>query len=77
MNIIYTKEAEKFLDTQTEKQTFGIRKAISSLPGGDIKRLRGIENAYRLRVGNVRVLFEKNVEAIHVIKIDNRGDVYK
>jgi len=47
------------------------------LPAGDVRKLKGIENGYRLRIGSVRVLFEKIGETISVIKIDNRGDVYK
>lgn len=73
----YTKQAESFLEKQTERQTARIKQAVSNLPAGDVKKLKGIENAYRLRVGSVRILFEKDGNVIHVIKIDNRGDVYK
>jgi len=73
----YTKQSEAYLDKQTEKQAQRIRSAISSLPAGDVRKLKGIENGYRLRIGNVRVLFEKIRNKITVIKIDNRGDVYK
>ena len=77
MEIDYNKQAEDYLEKQTEKQATRIKRAVNSLPAGDVKKLKGIENGYRLRIGNVRVLFEKNGEQIHVIKIDNRGDVYK
>jgi len=77
MEVDYTRQAEAYLEKQTEKQTERIKKAISSLPSGDVKKLKGIDNGYRLRVGNVRILFEKEGDIIHVIKIDNRGDVYK
>ena len=73
----YTKQAEAYLAKQTKKQETRIKKAIESLPAGDVRKLKGIENGYRLRIGNVRVLFEKIGETISVIKIDNRGDVYK
>ena len=73
----YTKQAETYLDKQTKKQSARIKRAINALPSGDIKKLKGIENGYRLRVGSIRVLFEKDGDKIHVVKIDNRGDVYK
>ena len=73
----YTKQAEDYLNKQPEKHATRIKRAVSALPAGDVKKLKGIENGYRLRIGSVRVLFEKNGEQIHVIKIDNRGDVYK
>ena len=77
MDVDYTKQAEICLDKQTEKQMIRIKRAINLLPVGDVKKLKGIENGYRLRVGSVRVLFEKDGDKIHIIKIDNRGDVYK
>jgi len=73
----YSKQAEAYLDKQTEKQALRIRDAVDALPAGDVKKLKGIENGYRLRIGSVRVLFEKIGNKITVIKIDNRGDVYK
>jgi mRNA interferase RelE/StbE len=77
MEADYTKQAKDYLDEQTEKQAARIRRAIGALPAGDVKKLKGIENGYRLRVGNVRVLFEKDDGKVHVFKIDGRGDVYK
>jgi mRNA interferase RelE/StbE len=65
------------LGKQTEKQGARIKRAISTLPAGDVKKLKGIDGGYRLRVGSVRVLFEKESDKIHVIRIDSRGDVYK
>jgi mRNA interferase RelE/StbE len=73
----YTGQAEDYLEKQTDKQATRIKRAINALPAGNIKKLKGIENGYRLRVGSVRVLFEKDGDNVHVFKIDNRGDVYK
>jgi mRNA interferase RelE/StbE len=77
MEADYTNQAEDYLDKQTKKQAVRIKKAVNALPAGDVKKLKGIENGYRLRVGNVRILFEKDGSKIHVFKIDNRGDAYK
>lgn len=34
-------------------------KALKELPEGDIKKLKGYKDFYRLRVGNIRIIFEK------------------
>jgi mRNA interferase RelE/StbE len=77
VNPTYSKQAESYLDKQTEKQAARIKKAINELPSGDVKKLKGIKNGYRLRVGSVRILFEKGGDNINIIRIDNRGNVYK
>ena len=77
MNPTYSNQADDFLNKQPTKKSERIKKAINNLPAGDVRKLKEIRNGYRLRVGNVRVLFEKDGNKIHVIKIDNRGDVYK
>ena len=50
--------------------------AINSLPLGDVKKLQGVDG-YRLRVGDFRIIFNKNGEVLLIEKIDNRGQVYK
>ena len=77
MDIIYSKQPEAFISKQTEQQAARIKKAINALPAGDIKKVAGYKGIYRLRVGNVRILFEKTNTEIHVIEINNRGQVYK
>ena len=77
MDVDFTKQAEDYLHKQTDRQAARIRRAVNALPIGDVKKLKGIDNGYRLRVGNIRILFEKDGGRIHVFKIDNRGDVYK
>lgn len=47
---------------------------------GDIKRLQGAEERYRLRVGDWRVIFSIRDGEIHVMEILNvlpRGEAYK
>lgn len=73
-----TKRAEKFIkkqDTNTQKR---IIEAILKLPKGDMKKLKGIDDIYRLRVGDFRVLLEKNDDNLIIIVIDvgNRGQIY-
>lgn len=77
--IRFEKAAEKFLRKQTPKTQENLLKAIHKLPEGtDIKRLKGY-NLYRMRVGNVRVIYsvQEEVKIIMIENIDNRGDIYK
>jgi len=79
--IEFKKAAIKFLESQSKQQQARILKAIYKLPSnGDIKKVVGSTmNLYRLRVGNIRIVYEiKDDElVIIVINIGNRGDIYK
>ena len=84
MNYRYNirKKAMKFIQKQEKKQQKRILKAIYALPNGDVCKMSGEENLYRMRVGGYRVLFEMNAEAafvtlIDVTDADNRGQIYK
>ncbi len=73
----YSKQAIKFLkkqDTTTKKR---IVSAIEALPSGDVKKLQGTTSGYRLRVGDFRIIFDKDGNIIYIEKIENRGQVYK
>jgi len=78
-NIKLTKKAEKFIKKQDKDTQKRLIKAIVELPEGDIKKLKGLDEIYRLRVGDFRVIFEKNDNELIVIVIDigNRGQIYK
>lgn len=77
------KKAMKFIQKQEMKQQRRIITAIYKLPSeGDVKKMKGEDNLYRLRVGDYRVLFEmlpqdKTLILIDVTHADNRGQVYK
>lgn len=77
--ISITKKAEKFIKKQDTNIQKRIIKAILELPKGDIKKLKGIDDVYRLRIGDFRVLFEKYDDKFIIIVIDvgNRGQIYK
>ena len=75
--ITYKKCALKFLQKQNKKFANKIMQMINKIPQGDIKRLKGYNNLYRLRIGPIRVLFSINDNSIFIENIDNRGDVYK
>ncbi len=44
---------------------------------GDIKKLQGIENGYRLGVGDLRVLLSIEDDTIYIDNIIPRGQAYK
>lgn len=74
--IQYSKQAIKFLKKQDYNTRNRIVSAINSLPSGDVKKLQGAKG-YRLRVGDFRVLFDRDGNIIYIEKIENRGQVYK
>lgn len=74
--IRYSKQAQKFLAKQEQSVRRRLEAAIQALPAGDVKKLRE-QPYYRLRVGGFRILFDRDGTVILVIKIDNRGQVYK
>ncbi len=78
MNIRLSKQAEKFLKNTNEPIKGRIIKGIKNIPNGDIKPLKGVENKYRLRIGDYRVVYTKNSNEIYEIyKIQKRNDIYK
>jgi len=74
----YSKQANKFLDSQDDDTYNRIKSAVRKLPMGDVKKLQGYKDKYRLRVGSFRVIFKRiGQNMYHVEAIDNRGQVYK
>lgn len=76
MEIQYSKQAVKFLKKQDMVTRRLIVNAISLLPFGDVKSLRG-RNGYRLRVGDFRIIFDKQGNILYIERIDSRGRIYK
>lgn len=72
-------KALKFIEKQDKVQRIRIYKAIYNLPNGDIKKLAGCKNEYRLRVGDYRIIYELNQNELVIIvtRADNRGQIYK
>ena len=74
------KPARKFIQKQPPAQQKRILTALYKLPDeGDIFPMRGKANQYRVRIGTYRAVYnlDKDVLTVTVIKVDNRGDVYK
>jgi mRNA interferase RelE/StbE len=81
MKVVLEKQAAKYLESLDAVMKRRITEALKNLadepPAGDIKRLQGQEAAYRLRIGNYRILFKDKVTCIAVYKIGPRGQIYK
>ena len=86
MKITLTKQAQKFLN-KVERSDYKLycrlKSAVDSIPEllrnrqGDIKQLIGEKGLYRLRVGNVRIIFRLEFPAELIVEeIDFRGNIY-
>lgn len=77
------KKAMRFIEKQQPKQQKRILKAIYDLPlAGDIKKMKGEDDLYRLRVGDFRLLFElkpksNTITLVSITDADSRGQIYK
>lgn len=75
----FTRTTEKFLQKAEKKNKEKILHKLKLLADGcntlDIKALIGIDNVYRLRVGDYRVIYTQHFDIL--IKIGHRKDVYR
>ena len=77
--ITYSAPAIEDLDTFTTKQSAGLVKKIARLADGlhgDIKRLKEFDPAYRLRMGDYRILFDVEGREIIIRRIKHRREAY-
>ena len=77
--LVIDKAALKFILKQPPQARSRLIQAISKLPEGDIIKMSGKFDIYRLRVGSYRIIYvaDNNALIIKVIEAGNRGDVYK
>lgn len=76
---IIKKPAKKFIDGLPENERRRIVDAIERLPdSGDIKRLQGHSDLYRLRVGAYRIIYtvDNGQFVIYIVDAGNRGQIY-
>jgi mRNA interferase RelE/StbE len=82
-SVLYKKSAEKELLSLPKEAALKIRKAINLLAANPYpkgyKKLAGHFNAYRIRIGNYRVIYsiENKELLIIVIKIAHHKEVYR
>jgi mRNA-degrading endonuclease RelE of RelBE toxin-antitoxin system len=90
MKVVLDKQPTKYLRKLDISEYKRIDEALEKLslepPEGDITKLQGEEKAYRLRVGDRRILYKVKVRDtsdgntenyIAIYKIASRGQVYK
>ncbi len=80
MKFLYSRTSIKYLQKLERDVVRKIIEGIEKLPlEGDINKLKAkkARNIFRLRIGKFRVIYLFEKEAIKIIKIDTRGDVYK
>jgi mRNA interferase RelE/StbE len=79
--VTLNRTAKKQLARLAEPMRGRIAESINRLehepPEGDIKKLQGTEDAYRIRVGDYRILYKDKKTCLAVYKISPRGQVYK
>ncbi len=75
---------KKFMKERSKQERLNIGEKIIILSKKnhnqlDIKKLKGYENRFRLRVGKYRIIYELHKDILILILIDggNRGDIYK
>lgn len=77
LQIEFEKEAAKHISKMDKPTKQRIKKAIEKLPAGDVKKLQGYSEDYRLRVGNLRILFSVREDIITIKDILPRGQAYR
>lgn len=58
--------AVKYINVADKPTKKHLKEAIEKIPFGDIKKLQGIDNGYRLRVGDLKVLFSIEDDRIYI-----------
>ena len=77
--IIIKKKAKTFIDKLPADERRRVVTAIEALPDGeDIKRLKGHDGLFRLRVGNYRIIYtvDNGELVVYIIDAGNRGQIY-
>ena len=77
MQIVYKKQAVKYINACDRMTKLRIKDGIEKLPFGDVKKLKGYQSEFRLRIGDLRVLFTLEEDRIIINDIKPRGEAYK
>ena len=77
MRIEYEREAAKHIQEKDKPTRQRLKVAIEKIPDGDIKKLQGYKSDYRLRVGDLRVLYSVEEDTIKIKDVLPRGQAYK
>ena len=80
MKTTISPRAEKELKKIPKIDQIAITKKIRSLDEQSIlnqEKLAGLQNIFRVRVGDYRIIYRKTVEEIYIVLIRHRKDVYR
>ena len=77
MNYPITKDAAKTIQSMDSSTRRRVYDGINKLPAGDVKKLRGYQYSYRLRIGDWRIIFTMIGQDISIDDVLPRGDAYK
>jgi mRNA interferase RelE/StbE len=80
--VLIEKKALRFLNNLEVKHRERVTAAMLQLNDPflnrlDVKKLKGYRNKFRLRVGDYRILFEIDKDAVKIFEIFHRGAGYK
>lgn len=73
-------QAWRDMDALPKRDALRVQDRIERLANdltGDVKRLRHFQPAFRLRVGDWRVLFDVDGDRVRIYRILNRRDAYE
>lgn len=66
------------LDRQIQRRiTEALDRLVAEPPRGDIRKLSGAGDEWRLRVGDWRVRFRREGERVEVLRVQPRGRAYR
>ena len=77
MKFIFSKSTKKAIERMDASTKQRIRDSIYKLPDGDLKRLQGFTDLYRLRIGSWRIIFTMTSTEIFIEDVLPRGSAYK
>jgi mRNA interferase RelE/StbE len=77
LEIKLTRDAARQIEKLNQPLKSRILEAISNLPSGDVKKLKGSTTKSRLRVGDYRVIVDMCGNTLVVGEILPRGEAYK
>ena len=71
------KQLKKLPESEVKKILIKLKEAQSDFSNLDIKKLKGFDNSWRIRIGNYRVIFEIVADLLIIQEIGDRKDIYK
>lgn len=81
--VVLLKAAERDLNRLDRALSLNIAKHLKALEAdprpADVTKLRGIENEWRIRVGDYRIIYEINDDkrVVTILRIKHRREVYR